>query len=135
MEGPGQDEQWVWGCLPTDRLTVCTTHLTSGSPAVTVAQCTQLLRDVLPGVGRGRPGVPVVVAGDLNLVAAPGGSGPAVAPDRDLAACVPAGSRCRHVDDGVQHVLTRDLRPGAVRLLDMRRTTDHPGLLAAFSAG
>lgn len=134
VQDPRQDEQRVWACLPTDRLTVCTTHLTSGSPAVTVAQCTQLLRDVLPEVRSGRPGAPVVVAGDLNLVTASSGSGPAVAPDRDLAACVPAGSRYRHVDDGVQHVLSPDLRPGAVRLLDMRRTTDHPGLLASFSA-
>ncbi|WP_088282380.1 endonuclease/exonuclease/phosphatase family protein [Kineosporia sp. A_224] len=134
-QDPHQDEQRVWACLPTDRLTVCTTHLTSGSPAGTLAQCTELLRDVLPGVRTGRPGVPVVVAGDLNLVAAPAGPGPAAAPGRDLAACVPAGSGYRHADDGVQHVLTSDLRPGAVRLLDMARTTDHPGLLASFSAG
>ncbi|MBI4941656.1 MAG: endonuclease/exonuclease/phosphatase family protein [Actinobacteria bacterium] len=135
VQDPHQDEQRVWACLPTDRLTVCTTHLTSGSPEVTLAQCTQLLRDVLPGVRAARPGVPVVVAGDLNLVAAPAGPDAGVAADRDLAACVPAGSRYRHADDGVQHVLSADLRPGAVRLLDMARTTDHPGLLVSFSAG
>lgn len=134
VQDPHQDEQRVWACLPTDRLTVCTTHLTSGRPAVTLAQCTELLHEVLPGVRGGRPGVPVVVAGDLNLVATPAGPGPGLAPDRDLAACVPAGGGYRHADDGVQHVLSPDLRPGAVRLLDMARTTDHPGLLASFSA-
>jgi hypothetical protein len=65
-----------------------------------------------------------VLGGDLNL-----GSGA----DPDLRSCLPAGSAL--VDDGgVQHVVaTPEFVVGGSRTIDMRGTTDHPGLLVTLA--
>ena len=123
VQDRGQDEQRVWLCLRSARLVACTTHLASGDPATTVAQCRYLVGTVLPA--QARDGVPVVAAGDLNLWAGP----PAAA--RPLSACVGAGS-FGHVDDGVQHVLSAGLDAAGSRAVTMAGTTDHPGLLVGL---
>ena len=113
-----QDEQRVWLCLRSARLDACTTHLSSGDPATTLAQCRFFVGSVLAGRGG-----PVVAAGDLNLWA-----GRAVRP---LSACLGAGP-LGHTDDGVQHVLSADLAAVGARAVGMAGTTDHPGLLVTL---
>lgn len=103
----------------------CTTHLASDSSTVALAQCRYLLATLIPAVRASDGGAPAVVAGDFNLVR--GGRA-------DVRTCVPAGYV--RVDDGeVQQVVAT---PGsAVRsasLVDMRGTTDHPGLLVSLAA-
>ena len=67
---------------------------------------------------------PLVLGGDLNL-----GSGDSP----DLKACLPAGSAL--VDDGgEQHVVaTSEFVVESFRTIDLRGTTDHPGLLVRLS--
>jgi endonuclease/exonuclease/phosphatase family metal-dependent hydrolase len=124
VQEPSQPEERVWLCLTvTDYMSACSTHLSSANPAVTLAQCRYLLGTVLPGV-RSRPGAPAtVLGGDLNLAA--GGRGP------DLGSCLSPGYG--HADGGPQHILaTPDLEVRSVRALDLRASTDHPGLLATL---
>lgn len=116
-----QAERRVWVCLSvTARPTVCTTHLSSGSAAFALGQCRYLFGRVVPSV---RAAAPVVVSGDLNLR-----SGRAFG----LRPCVPGGRPPgSDVDDGgVQHVVAgAGTRVLAHRLVGMRGTTDHPGLV------
>ncbi len=75
---------------------------------------------------RARDGAaPVVLGADLNL-----GSGDSP----DLQACLPAGSAL--VDDGgEQHVVaTPEYDVDSFRTIDLRGTTDHPGLLVTLVA-
>ena len=74
---------------------------------------------------RARDGVvPVVLGGDLNL-----GNGDSP----DLKACLPAGSAL--VDDGgPQHVVaTPEFVVDDARRIDLRGSTDHPGLLVTLA--
>ncbi len=93
-----QAEQRAWLCL-TDpgRLTVCTTHLASGSPAFTLAQCRYLLGSVVPALAADDD-APVVVSGDLNLLRTT---------SFGLRPCLQRQSSAvsADADDGVQHVL------------------------------
>jgi endonuclease/exonuclease/phosphatase family metal-dependent hydrolase len=163
MQDPRQPELRAWLCLTTASttagpLTACTTHLASGSPAVTLAQCRNLVTAVLPALlsQPGRPGL--VVGGDLNLTADPSATSAAGAvvrpvPGRPLSSCVspqatrrePAPSSggpwpgdCgqadyRHADRAVQHVLTPNLVISAVGSISMDATTDHPALLVTLT--
>ena len=74
---------------------------------------------------RARDGAsPVVLGGDLNL-----GSGDSP----DLMSCLPPGSAL--VDDGgQQHVVaTPEFVVDDLRTIDLRGTTDHPGLLVTLA--
>jgi hypothetical protein len=114
-------EERGWACLDlAAQFTACTTHTASTSTTVALAQCRHLLGSVVPRISRGNGGLPVVLGADLNL-AVGGSPGPQ--------SCLPSGYG--HADDGaLQDVV---LGPGGrVRshsIVDMRDTTDHPGLL------
>jgi endonuclease/exonuclease/phosphatase family metal-dependent hydrolase len=128
---PAQDaedpEERGWLCLDVaagPAITVCTTHLAYTKREVAAAQCRYLF-DTVVGRIRARDGAtPVVVGGDLNLGS---GDGP------ELKACLPAGSAL--VDDGgEQHVVaTPEFAVDSSRTIDMRGTTDHPGLLVTLA--
>jgi hypothetical protein len=116
-----RDEYRAWLCLRrSDALAACTTHLPDGAGATALAQCAYLFGTVIPGMWMSSAAVPTVIGADLNLGAA------------DSRPCRPFG--WGQVDDGtVQHIFaTADLPISAVQLIDMRGTTDHPGLLAIF---
>jgi endonuclease/exonuclease/phosphatase family metal-dependent hydrolase len=130
---PAQDtddpEERAWLCLGAAPRTgtdlpvaVCTTHLADTKRPVAAAQCAYLFGTVVPGM-RQRTRAPLVVGGDLNL-----GAGGA-----ELGACLPDGAAA--VDDGgPQHVVaTADLVVDSSRTIDLRGTTDHPGLLVALA--
>jgi endonuclease/exonuclease/phosphatase family metal-dependent hydrolase len=126
---PAQDtsdpEERVWLCVRAPRAPyLCTTHLANTSTAVALAQCRYLLGTALPAVlvrgGRG----PMVLGGDFNLKA--DGS-------PDVQACLPPGSP-RADDGGVQHVVgITDFTVRSSSLINMRGTTDHPGLLVTLA--
>ena len=128
---PTQDsedpEERAWLCLDvaaTPAVAVCTTHLAYTKREVAVAQCRYLFGTVIAQM-RARDGAaPVVLGGDLNL-----GSGDSP----ELRSCLPAGSSV--VDDGgEQHVVaTPELVVDSSRTIDLRGTTDHPGLLVALA--
>ena len=128
---PAQDaddpEERAWLCLDassTPSVAVCTTHLAYTKRAVALAQCRYLFDTVVARL-RARDGAaPLVLAGDLNL-----GSGA----NPDLTSCLPTGSAL--VDDGgEQHVVaTPELVVDSSRTIDLRGTTDHPGLLVALA--
>jgi hypothetical protein len=122
---PTQDaadpEERVWLCIdvPVGYL-ACTTHTASTSAAVALLQCRFLLDSALPSVRRRTGEPPVIVGADLNLPA-DGLPGPQ--------SCLPPGYQ--RADDGsLQDVIAT---PGAVvrsrTVIDMRGSTDHPGLL------
>ena len=127
---PAQDqddpEERAWLCrdvAATPEVAVCTTHLAYTKRDVAGAQCRYLFGTVVAGM-RARDGaVPVVLGGDLNL-----GNGDSP----DLKACLPAGSAL--VDDGgPQHVVaTPEFVVDDFRRIDLRGSTDHPGLLVTL---
>jgi endonuclease/exonuclease/phosphatase family metal-dependent hydrolase len=128
---PDQDrddpEERAWLCLDAaadSPVTVCTTHLAYTKREIAGAQCRYLFETVI-GDLRARDGAaPAVVGADLNL-----GSGDSP----DLKACLPPGSAL--VDDGgPQHVVaTPEYVVGEHRTVDLRGTTDHPGLLVTLT--
>ena len=128
---PAQDqddpEERAWLCrdvAATPEVAVCTTHLAYTTRSVAGAQCRYLFGTVVAGM-RARDGaVPVVLGGDLNL-----GNGDSP----DLKACLPAGSAL--VDDGgPQHVVaTPEFVVDDFRRIDLRGSTDHPGLLVTLA--
>lgn len=128
---PAQDredpEERAWLCLDvaaTPAIAVCTTHLAYTKREVARAQCRYLFGTVTAQM-RARDGAaPLVLGGDLNL-----GSGDSP----DLTHCLPAGSVV--VDDGgEQHVVaTPEFVVDSFRTIDLRGTTDHPGLLVTLA--
>ena len=105
-------------------ITACTTHLADTERDVAVAQCRYLFGTVIAGMRERDPAVPVVLGADLNL-----GS----ADDPDLRSCLPPGSAVAD-DGGVQHVVaTPDFVVIGSRPIDLRGTTDHPGLLVTLA--
>jgi endonuclease/exonuclease/phosphatase family metal-dependent hydrolase len=126
---PTQDtndpEERVWLCVhPPGGLYACTTHLASTSGTVALAQCRYLLGTALPAVRADAGYDPTVLGGDLNLEY--GGS-------PDLRACLPAGG-AHAGDGGVQHVITTpDVTVVTEGNIDMRGSTDHPGLLVTLA--
>jgi endonuclease/exonuclease/phosphatase family metal-dependent hydrolase len=127
---PAQDlddpEERAWLCVDaaaSPAVAVCTTHLAYTKREVAGAQCRYLFGTVIAGM-RARDGAaPVVLGGDLNL-----GSGDSP----DLQACLPPGSAL--VDDGgPQHVVgTPEFVVDTFETIDLRGTTDHPGLLVTL---
>ncbi|MFD1531699.1 endonuclease/exonuclease/phosphatase family protein [Pseudonocardia aurantiaca] len=128
---PAQDredpEKRAWLCLDvaaTPAVAVCTTHLAYTKREVAGAQCRYLFGTVIAEM-RARDGAaPLVMGGDLNL-----GSGDSP----DLKSCLPAGSAL--VDDGgEQHVVaTPEFVVDSSKTIDLRGTTDHPGLLVTLA--
>lgn len=127
---PDQDtedpEERAWLCLGVAAIpavTVCTTHLAYTRQEVAAAQCRYLFGTVIAGIRKRDAAPPVVLGGDLNL---------RIGDSPDLRSCLPAGSV--FVDDGdAQHIVGT---PGFVvnesRRIDLRDTTDHPGLLVTL---
>ena len=129
---PAQDredpEERAWLCLDAAAappVAVCTTHLAYTKREVAAAQCRYLFETVIAEI-RARDGTaaPVVLGADLNL-----GSGDSP----DLKACLPPNSAL--VDDGgPQHVVaTPEYVVDDHRTIDLRGTTDHPGLLVTLA--
>ena len=128
---PAQDrddpEERAWLCLDAAAappVAVCTTHLAYTKREVAGAQCRYLFDAVIAEI-RARDGTaPVVLGADLNL-----GSGDSP----DLKACLPPHSAL--VDDGgSQHVVaTPEYVVDDHRTIDLRGTTDHPGLLVTLA--
>ena len=128
---PAQDredpEERAWLCLDAAAVppvAVCTTHLAYTKREVAAAQCRYLFETVIAEI-RARVGTaPVVLGADLNL-----GSGDSP----DLKACLPPHSAL--VDDGgPQHVVaTPEYVVDDHRTIDLRGTTDHPGLLVSLA--
>jgi endonuclease/exonuclease/phosphatase family metal-dependent hydrolase len=128
---PAQDaddpEERAWLCLDVaagPAVAVCTTHLAYTKRSVAGDQCRYLFGTVI-GAMRARDGAaPVVLGGDLNL-----GTGDSP----DLRACLPHGSAL--VDDGgPQHVVgTPEFVVDDAETIDLRGTTDHPGLLVTLA--
>ncbi len=121
----GDPEERVWLCVDALGRLACTTHLASTDPAVALAQCHHLLHVTIPAL-HDRDGYrPTVVAGDLNLRY---GAAP------DMRRCTPSGY-LRLDDGGLQHVVaTDDFAVVSSSLVDMRRTTDHQGLLVTITS-
>lgn len=114
----GHLELRSWACLPAGELSACTTHLSSDSDTVALAQCQDLMSRA---AGYSRP---AVVAGDFNL----NEQGSPSIQDCDR----PGFSR--RGDDSVQHVYASDdLSPTSTTTIDMAGTTDHPGLLVTLT--
>jgi endonuclease/exonuclease/phosphatase family metal-dependent hydrolase len=127
---PDQDrddpEERAWLCLDAAAapVTVCTTHLAYTKREVAGAQCRYLFDTVIADMRSRAASAPAVLGADLNL-----GSGD----DPDLTACLPPGSAL--VDDGgPQHVVaTPEYIVADHRTIDLRGTTDHPGLLVTLA--
>jgi hypothetical protein len=128
---PSQDtndpEERAWLCLDVAAspvITACTTHLADTKPAVAAAQCKYLFGTVIAERRARDPAVPVVVGGDLNL-----GTGDSAL----LRSCLPPGAALAD-DGGVQHVVaTPGFAVSGSQRIDLRGTTDHPGLLVTLS--
>jgi endonuclease/exonuclease/phosphatase family metal-dependent hydrolase len=128
---PAQDtedpEERAWLCLDaaaSPAVAICTTHLAYTKREVAGAQCRYLFGTVVAKLRARGGAAPLVLGGDLNL-----GSGDSP----DLTSCLPAGSAL--VDDGgEQHVVaTPEFVVDSSRKIDLRGTTDHPGLLVALA--
>ncbi|HET8595113.1 MAG TPA: hypothetical protein VFM07_07695 [Intrasporangium sp.] len=121
VQDPGDFEQRAWVCLDVDGgFLACTTHTASTNATVALGQCRYLLASVVPGHDPRAGGHPVVVGADLNLTARG-------APSPE--ACLPSGYQ-RTDDGGVQDVIVGPgIRVPSRWVIDMRGTTDHPGLL------
>jgi endonuclease/exonuclease/phosphatase family metal-dependent hydrolase len=118
-------EERIWLCLhATGRFYACTTHLASTSPAIALSQCRHLLGTAIPAL-RAKDGAdPVLLGADLNL---------AYGHTPDARSCLPAGF-VHAYDGGRQHIVaSAEFTVTSGRTIDMRGTTDHPGLLADLS--
>jgi endonuclease/exonuclease/phosphatase family metal-dependent hydrolase len=122
---PTQDltdpEERVWLCIDVAaRFSACTTHTASTNTAIALAQCRYFLRSAVPRIRRRDGDDPVILGADLNL---PAGRSPSPQ------SCLPAGYH--RADDGARQDVVAS--PGVLVLsravIDMHRTTDHPGLL------
>ena len=128
---PAQDqedpEERAWLCLDAAAdppVAICTTHLAYTKREVAGAQCRYLFDTVIAQIRARAGAAPVVLGGDLNL-----GNGD----NPDLKACLPSNSAL--VDDGgQQHVIaTPEYAVDDYKTIDLRGTTDHPGLLVALT--
>ncbi len=123
VQDAADPEERAWLCWDAATFEACTTHLANSNPAVARAQCDYLLGTAIPAArARGGPAA-VVLGGDLNLRA---GGQP------DVRSCMPAGYG-RADDGGVQHVGVSDFAIASRETIDMRDTTDHPGLLVTIT--
>jgi hypothetical protein len=113
------NEMRAWACLPAGALSACTTHLSSKTGSVALAQCKELL-----GRAVGLPG-PTVVSGDMNL---------RYQGSPNVQDCNPAGFY-RKGDGALQHVFaSTSLAFVSGAKLSMAGTTDHPAWLVTVTA-
>jgi hypothetical protein len=122
---PDQDlndpEERVWVCIHlATQFTACTTHTSSTSRSIALAQCRYMLSSAAPMVSRRDIGDPIILGADLNL-AARGSPSPQ--------SCLPRGYQS--TDDGALQdvVVSSGIEPRSHSVIDMRGTTDHPALL------
>ena len=122
---PDQDlddpEERVWVCIDlATQFAACTTHTASTSRAVALAQCRHMLTSAAPTMSGRADGDPIILGADLNLAAHGSPSSQS---------CLPRGYQ--RVDDGaVQNVVVSSgIEVRSHLVIDMRGTTDHPGLL------
>jgi len=118
-------EERVWLCVHAEgEFYACTTHTASTSTAVALDQCRYFVRTAAPAMRRDGGGDPVILGADLNLSS---GHSPGLQP------CLPSGYQ--QANDGArQYIVTSP--EAAVRarvLIDMHRSTDHPGLLVELA--
>ncbi|MFI6783180.1 endonuclease/exonuclease/phosphatase family protein [Micromonospora sp. NPDC050276] len=125
---PTQDladpEERAWLCVDVHgALLACTTHLSATGDRVALTQCDHLLDTILPTISRAAGDQPVVLGGDLNLLAGH---------DPDVRSCTPPGHQ--RVSDGrLQHIVaTADITLCCRRLVPMQGVTDHAGLLTTL---
>ncbi len=119
QQDTSSNEMRAWLCVATAPYVACTTHLVSTSSSIAMQQCRQLMNVEVPAIraASGGAGVPVVVAGDLNMKF--GGS-------PNVQSCVPAGWY-RKGDGDVQHFMaTNSLSFGYGTAVDLS-FTDHDG--------
>jgi ABC-type cobalt transport system substrate-binding protein len=113
------NEMRVWACLPAGGVSACTTHLSSKTGSVALAQCKELLNRAV-----GLPG-PTVVSGDMNL---------RYQGSPNVQDCNPAGFY-RKGDGDLQHVFaSTSLAFVSGTKLSMSGTTDHPAWLVTVTA-
>lgn len=125
MQDTRDPEERVYLCIIGNTFDACTTHLSSTSASIAGAQCHYLMTDAIPAMHSRDRYAPTVVAGDFNLGV--GGS-------TDMHACAPSGYLRRDDGSGQQVLATSDFSARSTVLVDMRGTTDHPGLLVALSS-
>jgi hypothetical protein len=120
-QDPNDPEERVWVCIDlATQFSACTTHTASTSRSIALAQCRYLLGSVAPMLGHRDGGDPIVVGADLNL--------PALGSPSSRS-CLPRGYTA--TDDGALQdvVVSSGVLTRAHSVIDMRGTTDHPGLL------
>jgi hypothetical protein len=120
-QDPADPEERVWVCIDlATQFAACATHTASISSDVALAQCRYLLRSAAPTMSGSDGGDPVILGADLNL-AAHGSPSPQ--------SCLPGGYQ--RVDDGALQdvVVSAGIEVRSHLVIDMRATTDHPGLL------
>lgn len=124
IQDPGDPEERVWVCSDlSNRFLACTTHTASTSTAVALGQCRYLLRSVLPSIDHRTGELPIILGADLNL-RADGSPSPQ--------ACLAHGYQ--RADDGLlQDVIASGATIRSRTVIDMRGTTDHPGLLVVLT--
>jgi hypothetical protein len=120
-QDPQDPEERVWVCIDlAARFSACTTHTANTNRTIALDQCRYLLNSAVPRFSRRGGGGPIILGADLNL-AARGSPSPQ--------SCLPSGYQ-RTDDDALQDVV---VSPGVGErshsTIDMRGTTDHPGLL------
>jgi hypothetical protein len=122
---PDQDvndpEERVWVCIDlATQFAACTTHTANTSRSIALAQCRYMLTSAAPTMSRRDGGDPIILGADLNL---PARGSPSAQ------SCLPRGYQ--RTDDGALQdvVVSSGIEARSHSVIDMRGTTDHPGLL------
>ncbi len=118
-------EERVWSCVHAEHeFYACTTHTANTSTEIALDQCRYLLHTAVPAMRHDGGDDPVIIGADFNLFShrAP-----------EFQRCLPTGYQ--QADDGArQHVLAGlGITVASRTLIDMRRSTDHPGLLVELA--
>ncbi|MDG4765088.1 hypothetical protein O7632_13425 [Solwaraspora sp. WMMD406] len=121
------NEKRAFACLyAIDHYYACTTHLTSDSEPIALAQCSELLTGVIPAI-RAYEGVyrPTVLGGDLNLEYD-------TSDPENVQNCVPSGYT-RKGDGNVQHIMATNDTPFYDTDTYLMFYTDHQAFLAKLT--
>ena len=125
--GRADPEERAWLCLDaaaTPAIAVCTTHLASTKREVAGAQCRYLFGTVIAEMHARDGAAPLVLGGDLNL---------GIRRQTRTRVLPPPGSALAD-DGGEQHVVaTPEFVVDSSQTIDLRGTTDHPGLLVTLT--
>lgn len=116
-----EERSYVCASVPGDHL-ACTAHPTPMGKSVALAQCQQLVSEVVPAIAATR----VVVGGDLNLRTGGGSTG--------VEACVPGGW-ARAGDGAVQHVIVSPDLAVQSASTETLTNSDHDALVVDLTAG